>query len=464
MELNEAVRRILGQHWLLILFIFALGVGVAAGLHRDDAKMYTASTRLVLDTPDPASSEESTAIADAAKAIATSPALVRDALIKARAPTRDAVNVARHHVSVRALGTSAVLRLSVSDRSPRVAAATSNALAARLIRTRLNVTQGDIQQVLTGLDERIAKLNRRISSVDAQIDQLNAQAATASARPQANVHGSKRASGPTGADALGSKRDDATRLRDFLAQRRGVLESERVTLLSTDAVRPKASIISPASLPSAPDSSRRLPDMILGGLLGLIFGVGLAALIETIRPTLVGGDALAREFDTPLLGTLSGDPEEPKALQEAGRVAFLLRLFAEVTEVRTVGLLAVDPQVDLRPLAERLDAVPAQPEPALAGALEGPGPGWENVATAGHARTDLHVRPFDARNVSPNNGGAGSMVVVSPTVLKKAELTEYNHLLRITRLPLLGLITYKPSRLKQRRRRRSSSRETEMGM
>ena len=49
-----------------------LGAGIPALLHRDDSTTYTASARLVLDTPDPTSGPESVAIADAAKAIATS--------------------------------------------------------------------------------------------------------------------------------------------------------------------------------------------------------------------------------------------------------------------------------------------------------------------------------------------------------------------------------------------------------
>ena len=122
-----------------------------------------------------------------------------------------------------------------------------------------------------------------------------------------------------------------------------MLESERDSLLSADAVRPKPSIISAARPPDDADSSRLLPDMSLGALLGLVLGVGLAGLLETMRPTLVGGDALARELDTPLLGSLPGEPDEEKALQEATRIAVRLRLAAEVTEVRSACLLARGP-------------------------------------------------------------------------------------------------------------------------
>ena len=325
MELNEAGRRIIGQHWRLIVLFVALGVVVGALLHQGDVKTYTASTRLVLDTPDPTSRQESAAIADAAKAIATSPAQVRAALAKADATGRDPAEVAKQDVSVRALGTSAILELSVSDPSPRVAVNVSNALAAGLIRTRLEV--GGVKQVLVDLDRRIATLNQRILRIN---------------------------------PAVGSpaKRDSAERLRESLVQRRGILESERDSLLSADAVRPKPSIISPARPPDHADSSRRLPDMALGAFLGLVLGVGLAGLLETMRPTLVGGNALARELDTPLLGSLPGEPDEEKALQEATRIAVRLRLAAEVTEVRSACLLAVGPQVDLRGLGRTAELGP----------------------------------------------------------------------------------------------------------
>ena len=47
---------------------------------------------------------------------------MREALAKTGTQDRDAAKFGRDHVSVRALGTSAVLQLSVKDRSPRIAA------------------------------------------------------------------------------------------------------------------------------------------------------------------------------------------------------------------------------------------------------------------------------------------------------------------------------------------------------
>src|SRR6266480_7685431 len=92
MELNEAARRIFLQHWKLIALVLATCIGGAALLHRGDATTYTASTRLVLDTQDPQSSTGSTVIGDTARAIATSPYEIKQALdqagIRGRSPER----------------------------------------------------------------------------------------------------------------------------------------------------------------------------------------------------------------------------------------------------------------------------------------------------------------------------------------------------------------------------------------
>jgi capsular polysaccharide biosynthesis protein len=452
MELNEVASRILGRHWMLIVIAVALGVGAAALLHRGDTKTYTASSRLVLDTADPQTAQESTSISDAAKAIATSPGQVSEALKNAHIRSRDPKRVADDHVSVRALGTSAVLQLSVSDRDPRTAAAISNALAAQVIRTRLDVGKGQVDSLVSGLDRKIATLNQKIAAADAAIALDARVAAGENGRRAAGRSGSAAANGVQSKDAQTSS--DAQTLRDSLAQRRAALEAERVSLLSNDAARPKPSIISPATAPSDPDPSNRVPDMILGALLGLVMGVGLAGLFETIRPTMVGRDALAREFDTPLLGTLPGAPDLEVALQEATPIATRLGLAAKVTGARSVGLLAAGRPTELTGLAHQLEAAPAHVEPAFAGATGSPRPSVEGGGHDSHSA--FTVRSL-AESSSVNGGGFDAVVVVSPTALKKSEIIDTNHFLRASRLPVLGLITYRASRRGRNRWRPSRS-------
>jgi len=443
MELNEAARRIFGTHLRLIALWVLFGFLVAALLHAGNERTYTATTRLVLDTPDARDRSDSTAIADMAKAIATSPSEVRGALKDAHITTRDPVDVARHHVSVTALGSSAVLDLSVSDPNPRVAAAVSNTLAARVIQTRVKVSSGQLQQVLTELDSRIATLNRRIGDLDVQIASL----------------------GLTNAGA----RDAAQRSRDFLAQARGVLEAERVSLLSTDAQRPNPAIISQAPLPTHADPSRLLQDLVLGALLGLVLGIGSAGLIETVRPTFVGGDVLARELDTPLLGSLSGEPGERQRQRLLSLIAARLHLAAEGVGVHDIVLLGAGTDMELRELAERLEAVPAEAlhavpddtEFARAATADAQGgvrtrrtaPLAEDQprdgASAGdRARPGMRIRAFDVHSSLVDAQNGAGIALVSPSTLAKSKLDDVRHLLNATRSPLLGLITYDGSPLR----------------
>ena len=58
MELEEAFRRIVGQHLRLIVGFAVIGFAVAAFSHLGGGTSYTATARLVLDTPDPKSRTE----------------------------------------------------------------------------------------------------------------------------------------------------------------------------------------------------------------------------------------------------------------------------------------------------------------------------------------------------------------------------------------------------------------------
>ncbi|HYM58052.1 MAG TPA: hypothetical protein VES79_08815 [Solirubrobacteraceae bacterium] len=293
----------------MIIFCLLVGLWVPMYLHREDQPMYTASARLVLDNQDPKTRAEAAAISDIAQAIATSPTQVNQALVKAGAKGRNAVEVAKEDVSVRVLGSSGILELSVSDPSRTAAAAISNALAEGLIEARLEVTTGQVKKVDAALEGRIARLNRRISALDSRVDSLTLQAARADS-------------------AARRKRAELTRSRQFLSQQRAALESQRVSLVSTGAFNHTPSIISPAAQPRLADQSGQLPDLILGALLGLIAGVGLAGLLETFRTTQVDTDAVAREFDAPLLG-LSGGLTDADHSDELARNAARIRLAAQ---------------------------------------------------------------------------------------------------------------------------------------
>jgi len=325
------------------------------------------------------------------------------------------VAVARDDVTVKSLGASGVLEVAVSDVNPRVAANISNALTRGVVRARLAVSEGQLRRVLANLDPRIENLDRRIARLDARAH-LSPQAGSA---------------------------------RSALSQQRSSLESERVSAMATAAQQPKPSIISAAAVPSRPDSSGLLPDVVLGTLLGLILGVGVAGLIETLRPTLVGGDALARELNVPLLGDVAAGPDRDVRLGEDGSaIVGRLKIASTAAGVRNVGLLAAGREdLDLPGLARQFDG----PQSNGNGRKADHGVD-EREGSKTNGRPTWTVKPFDFHSDALGNGAGTGLVVLSPTALKKSELDEVKNLLKVNPGPLLGVVTY--TRQSQGRARR----------
>jgi len=129
MELRDAGRRIL-WHYKILLLLMCIGALAAFALAERTGETYIATARLVVST-----TPDSGAGADSVAAIATSidtvkraldDQRVRTALAGARV-TRDPSTVAAG-VSVREIGTSGIVQLSVTDPDPSVAIALTNAL------------------------------------------------------------------------------------------------------------------------------------------------------------------------------------------------------------------------------------------------------------------------------------------------------------------------------------------------
>jgi capsular polysaccharide biosynthesis protein len=400
-DLQDIARRTVGQHRWAIIALVLIGAAIA-GIAHGGAQTYTATTRVVLDTPDPTTRSEAIAISDTVQAIATSPTLVRAAVRAAHIKNRDPLDIAEHHVSVSGLGSSAIVSLSVSDARPGIAAALANAISQRVILAREQFASGTRDQELTTLERQSTALSARIAAANVRVDALNSQIA--------------QATGAQGA-ALRARRDAVLRQSDFLTQQRGVLDSERVSILGATALRPRPSVVAEATTPLHPDPSGRLQYMVLGGLLGLIIGVGLAALSELIRPTVVGGDALARQFGVPVLGRLrtsrSGVLDERDVAAAAGHV----RLAARAAGVHRVELVG-SPDGDVSAsLATLRDATAAS--------------GLEVVMAGSGAAADPDAEYSDQAGV----------VLITPRSMRRSEIVEMGYLVAFRRATLLGVIT-----------------------
>jgi hypothetical protein len=390
-EAQEAVQRILFVYWRPIVALVLIGVVAGLALHVGEQPVYVASTRVNLASPDPQDAAQSQAIADAARAIVTSPSHVAGALDGIGA-SRDAAVVARDDVDLQALGTSGTMELTVRDVDPHVAARLADALASDLIATRLQVTQGASTETLR---QEAAALRTKLDQVDARIDGL-----------QAMLPGASAANLPTLSSQLASLDTERTSL------------IQQITTLQAQAQRAPV-VIDPARAPDRAAPSRRPLDVALGALLGLVLGVAGAAVAETIRPTAVSARAVERVVGVPVLGELDARfPGDPARL---GVVWLRLVLTIRKANVAALQLVGTGPPDELEALARALldqeRASPADGAPAL----------------------PVMASPVNGR---PGRAQAlGGAVLVVRTPVKHAELAALAECVALTRGALLGVLT-----------------------
>ena len=386
MELTEAVQRIL-RHGRLILVMVVVFLSIPILLGSDSDASYVASARANFG-PDVTTAEESEAMVDTAKAIVTSQAQVEDALSR-EGIDRDPSNVV-DEIDVESVGGSGVLVVSATDADPEVASALANGMAQQLVSARHDLLIGP-------MEDRLAELDQQLEDVEADIAEIT--------------------------DGNGDEADDPTldrRLNAALSQQSDI-QNQRDTLSQTIEAAPRPALLDPATTPTDPVSSGLAADLVVAGLLGLILGVALAAVIEALRPSIVSGDALAHVLGAPLLGRIPNPANRSTDLADPGDDLVSLQLGLAATSARldVVHLTGVGPDVDLDRLAGRLQtAVP-------------------NVAVelVGSDRPDTPRGPR-------SNRARHGLVVVAPEVLPRDSLSGLEHLLAITQWPLVGIIAY----------------------
>ena len=492
LELGDAIQRILRRHWSIIVLAVAVGLLIPVVAHAQDETRYAATSRLVIDASDPKDAQAATALADAAQGIVTSPGRVASALRRANA-TRNAKDFAESNVAIKVIGSSGVVDLSVTDESPTVATAVANDLARQLVEARQQVAGGDLPQLveslnaqISGSTQRIAELNEAIGASVATVDARAAQGRVlrlqhdAAVRERSDLEAQRRtvlqqlgqalasqdllarqaaildsqinaanqrvgeleAASAAVADPLSSPGDVLRLQHDEAVQERSDLQNQRQRLVESEALRPKATIIDPARQPSSPVASGLMADLVLGGLLGLAVGIALAALLEVLRPSVVGAEALARELHVPVLGKLSGPPTRSKPIDD-DRLGGYVRLAANGAGVGAIRLVSAGPEIDLERMAQWLGTAAGLPrnDMALATAQlpidRAQGPGWGMPVVA-------------------SSNGAGpvtGLVLVAPSMLKRSDLDPIVHLVAMTHWLLLGVITYERAPRFRRRRR-----------
>jgi capsular polysaccharide biosynthesis protein len=401
MRLDEVTDRIVRRHALLLVAAVLAGLAVVWLIHNDDRAEYGASARLVLDSPDPATSAQAGALADTARAIASGRALVVAALADADV-RRDPDRFGREQIDVVPLGASGVLQLTVRDHDPRAAVAIANALATKVIAAREQVSDGTASAAVRALTREVAQVQDQLGDVEQQIDDRTPAVGT-----------------PVVTDPALRRLE---RSRDALNQQLGQLQGQLVTIQGQRALRPQASVLDRAH--SAPAVPRRLvADYLLGALLGLVLGLAAAAARETFSPSVVGPAALARALGAPVLAHPRGGRDGLSAA-EADMAARHLELAAAAAGAVRIEVMTLSAD---RAEAVLVDVVADQLCSATAGPAE----------PVGHADLPL------ARTGPPDRPG---LVAVSPDVVRLADLAAVHNMTTLTGWPLLGVVVLRMPR------------------
>jgi hypothetical protein len=232
---------------------------------------------------------------------------------------------------------------------------------------------------------------------------------------------------------------DLDQLRDQLSSLT-LSDVNRDQVVAIDSARPTVDRI----------PSRVIPRTALAWLLGLLVGLAVAVMQETLRPRIAGNRVLARALDAPILGSAG----QPRVL------AGSLNLAARRQGVETVVLVGVDERDEklarqllesLRSESQEMSLSESLSSAHLSGAssvasspdgLSGPdGVGQQHTVTM-----SSQVRFTDRYGVTPSEEPTAGFVVVSAGTARRTNLEHVEDMVRAMRWPVVGVVEGGPRR------------------
>lgn len=421
MEIDEIAARLLRQYWALVLVCLAAPLVAITLMVAKQPPMYAASARIVSGNTVPASNAQAQAIVSQIQGIATGKTAAANALQAARV-TRDVDTFVVNHVSVSGLGSSQVVDLTVTDRSPRIAAALAKDLAKEVVQSINSTGQSGLSTTLNAIDEEIVRLS----------EQHGAAASQAAADPKNEQLQSKLAG-----------------LNQVIANFSG----DRSRLLIQASTQGLASVLDQPVVPEQ-SQSKALPQKLgLAGVLGLVVGILLASLAETIRPTVPGARRVSRRLGAPTLGQLKSPEMRGEQTPNLENLAVRLRLAANHADVSTIALIDVNGQYELANLAHSLELSLRPPGEPLTARADGVDDDHENTLVgesvfgsvmvkgrqmvADHEA--LHVYPMSQIKYLGATSSVGLMVVSGP-VSRVTRVMALDDLGTSSGWPILGVV------------------------
>ncbi|HEY5186467.1 MAG TPA: hypothetical protein VIM19_16560 [Actinomycetes bacterium] len=401
MTIDEAFDRVVRSHWLLIAICILLPVAAVLVLGSRQPATYEAVGRLQFGSTLASSNVEADAASTRAMGIVTSPGVVQQALSDAHLAT-DPVKFALDHIDVRRVGVSPVIEVAVSEQNPQTAALIATSLTNQLLKFANSADRKPETDQIASLSSKIATLTKQR---DALIPRLTSASPGQQLTIQAQVNG------------IQSTLDDN--------------QQQRSSLIVAAAARPSTALLDPVRTPSVPLPMKTKQLAALAGLLGMIGGLGLAASLEILRPTLRSPKAISNAVGAPVIGHLTlRDLVSPARAVAMTHIADRMALLGLRHESSLAILLSV-----------RLEDQPLAVEMAEA---------WGPNGNLGSSHR-LQCVALNGQWVEP--GDHPAIVIFSPTKVRARQLRQVQELMDSVDWPVLGVVAYqRPRRFRRHRK------------
>lgn len=420
MTLDELFSRVVRAHFLLIVVIALIPVGIVLGLGAMQASDWRASVRIQTTAAVPTSSTEAEALSSRVLAIATTPSVVGKSMSAARLDG-DQVEVSEKRVSAQRLGESPIVELTVTEPDGHQAEALVRELSVQVLRFMNNADRGRFETA-------VEDVNRRIADSQEQRSRLARR-----------IHGT-----PPG-DARNRLEQLATEAQKVASE----LTAQRASLEMADITRGQAVLVDGTTPTVVRVPSSLIPRAGLALVLGLCLGIATAAAIETLRPMVPDARGLARVLDTPMLTTTKQPPAD---------LARTLGLVARRNGLDTVVILPANPgapaqQVAVSALVRSLLRLTPDRDRLMNPVMpDGGSDGSNGLKGAGRSRNDgLNGRAKDAEprwtttfadlsSLQTQQEVSAGIAVVCPGPVPHDQIEALQDVLRATRWPLIGVL------------------------
>jgi hypothetical protein len=226
---------------------------------------------------------------------------------------------------------------------------------------------------------------------------------------------------------------------------------DRSRLLIQASTQGLASVLDQPQVPQQSQSKALAQKLGLAAVLGLVVGILIAAIAETIRPTVPGARRVSRRLGAPALGQLNGAETHGEHTPNLENLAVRLRLAANHADVSTVALIDVDGKYELADLAHSLELSLRPPDESLAVRADANGRDADHDDTLAFSpvkvksrqlaagQQTLHVYPMAQIKHLGTMSGVGLVVIAGP-VSRVTRVMALDDLGTSSGWPILGVV------------------------